>query len=413
VLTGPPPAPGVELIGSDQRVTLPTTVPPAQIPELASVGLALSPFEAGIGYATTAPRRRALWLELKEPIANDKGDALFARVLGHGADALLYNARPDDTAALEPPLVLDPELMREIVPGESDDCAGVDAMQKLERAGDSKVHFLLPLPPGVEPDDPELFGFWTYEFRIGHACLPHDPRWWSTANGRFGRPLRVSGVQHPAPPLSCRAGRVRVAVKEILDPAGGGADLADVPATLREAVAVRIREEEKSGALALEVQRFATFVRATAPYATPVLNGRALVRPTETPRTTLCFFLYAQVVQADAASNRNVLLLHRYGTFHPREGNVPSRNTQRDRTGDAMFSNAEIIDALTQLGLPETLPLSMLAAELLPGGTAGYRPKEFAPPPSLDGRDPLGTDLTGTPQRILRVSPLVAVAPVC
>ena len=413
VLTGPLPPSGAELVDVDQNITLPTTLPPVQMPELASVGLALSPFAAGPGYATTSPRRRALWIELKAPIANHKGDALFARVLGHGADALLYSARPDDTQSSEPPLVLDPELMREIVPGESDDCAGIDAMQLLERAGDSKVHFLLPLPPGMDPDDPELFGFWTYELRIGRTCDPHDPRWWSTANGRFGRPLRVSGVQHPAPPLTCRAGRVRVGLKALLDPGGHAAEVSAIPATMRDAVAARIASAVKGG-IALQVHQFTTFVRGTAPYATPVLNGRALVSPFDDPKTTLCFFLYAQVVQTDAASNRNVLVLHRYGLRERRQDNQP-RNTQRDRTGEVTFSNAEIIDALTALGLPGDLPLSMLAAELLPGGTAGYRPKESAAGVGggIDGKDPLGSGLAGTPQRILRVSPLVAVAPVC
>jgi hypothetical protein len=426
VLTAPPSAPGAERTGFEHKLVLPTTVPPAQVPELASVGLALSPFVPGSGYATTAPRRRALWLELKEPIAapfgNEKGDALFARAIGHGADPLLYSATPDDSAALEPALVLDPELMREIVPGDSDDRAGIDAMQQLERAGDSNVHFLLPLPPGVDPDDPELFGFYTYELRVGHAGDPHDHRWWSTANGRFGRPLRISGVQHPAPALSCRAGRVRISSQAILKPTAveSIAELRSIPVTLREAVIARAAALESSpssrGArsVALEVQRFTTFVRVTAPYATPVLNGRALVRPTETPRTTLCFFLYAQVVQADALSNRNVLLMHRYGDFQPREeGNDIAPNTQRDRTGTATFANAEIIDALEALGLPDDLPLSVLAAELLPGGTAGYQPNKPPVPVQLDGADPLGSGLTGTPQRILRVSPLVSVAPVC
>jgi hypothetical protein len=30
------------------------------------------------------------------------------------------------------------------------------------------VHCLLPLPSGVGKNTPEMFGFWTYEFRIGH-----------------------------------------------------------------------------------------------------------------------------------------------------------------------------------------------------------------------------------------------------
>ena len=71
----------------------------------------------------------------------------------------------------------------------------------------SPVHFLLPLPPGSDADDPELFGFYSYELRVGHAGPIGDLRWWSTANGRFGSPLRVVGVQHPAPPLACHAGR--------------------------------------------------------------------------------------------------------------------------------------------------------------------------------------------------------------
>ena len=43
---------------------------------------------------------------------------------------------------------------------------------------------MVPLPPGINPDAPELFGFWTYELRIGHKLI------WSTAQARFGRPLR-------------------------------------------------------------------------------------------------------------------------------------------------------------------------------------------------------------------------------
>jgi len=46
-------------------------------------------------------------------------------------------------------------------------------------------------------DAPELFGFFVYELRVGHQ------KNWSTAQGRFGLPLRVAGVQHPAPPLLC------------------------------------------------------------------------------------------------------------------------------------------------------------------------------------------------------------------
>jgi len=385
-----PPA-GSELNGVSQSLTLPIAITPAQLPDIASVGLALSPFAAGPGYATTVPRTRALWIELKAPLQNKSGDALFARVLAYGADPLLYNAIPSIDEQFEPPLVLDPELMRVITPGESDDRAGLDAMMALEPAKDSTVHFLLPLPPGIDPSDPELFGFYTYELRIGHAGDPHDHRWWSTAQGRFGRPLRVNGVQHPAPALVCRAGRYR-----------------------------NPKSPDKS--------RLGMYVLASATYATPVLGGQPLVRPTGEPKTTLYFFLYAQVVQADAASNRNVLLLQREGQFLSEPGIFPLRTSQRDRLGFVLFSEADIENQLGQLGLPVDLPLSVLAVEFLPGGAGSDLPtpahltsatmnsQSTHTPATLvattdQNPDPL--NLNGRPRRILRVSSLVHVAAIC
>ena len=66
-------------------------------------------------------------------------------------------------------------------------------MQPMEKALDSDKHYLLPIPPGLHSESDELFGFFTYEFRVGHANI------WSTAQGRFGRTLRATGIQHPAP----------------------------------------------------------------------------------------------------------------------------------------------------------------------------------------------------------------------
>jgi len=388
-----------DLNGVNQPLTLPISVAPSQIPEIASVGLALSPFVAGPGYAATTARRRLIWIELNAPIQNQIGDALFARVLAHGADPLLYNASPSVDQPDEPPLVLDPELMRVIAPGESDDRAGLDAMAALERAADSNIHFLLPLPPGIDPSDPELFGFYTYELRVGHAGDPHDHRWWSTAQGRFGRPLRVNGVQHPAPAMVCRAGRFR-------DPSN--------PAK----------------------SRLATYILGTSTYATPVLNGQPLVGPRELPNTTIYFFLYAQVVQADAVSNRNVLLFQREGQFFARdlvndttiEGRIGasfSSLSQRDRLGYVVFSEAEVEKQLVQLGLSIDLPLSMLSVEFLPGGVGNDLPGDrfgpnarasssAAPTTALvveQNPDPL--NLNSRPRRILRVSSLAAVAPIC
>ena len=287
--TVPPPS-EPELNGASQPLTLPISIPPSQIPEIASVGLALSPFAAGPGYATTSPRARSLWIELKEPIANQAGDGLFARILTHGADPLLYYASPSVDQQTPPPLVLPLELMRVITPGESDDRAGLDAMTMLQQATDSKKHFLLPLPPGLDPSDPDLFGFYSYELRVGHAGDPHDHRWWSTAQGRFGRPLQVNGVQHPAPTLACRAGRFQGQASPVRLPAND--------------------------------------ILVTATYATPMLNGQPLVGPTDWPKTDLYFFLYAQVVQSDAATNRNVLLIQRLGQFFGNPDSVRGILTQ-------------------------------------------------------------------------------------
>ena len=152
-----------------------------------------------------------------------------------------------------------------IFPGQASDESGLDAMTQLVPAvansgGSQGTFFMLPLPPGVTTEDLQLFGFWTYEFRVGHAKL------WSTAQGRYGRPLRVSGIQHPAPDLICSASRTE------------------------QGIAV------------------------TAPYATTILNGRRVFNTgSGDPRTQIWFMLYAQVRQADGTSYRNILLSHVLG----------------------------------------------------------------------------------------------------
>src|SRR5207302_1830652 len=109
-----------------------------------------------------------------------------------------------------------------------------------------------PLPPGVDETAPELFGFFTYELRVGHA------QGWSTAQGRYGTPLRVTGVQHPAPTLTCA------------------------------------------------VTRNSRGITASAPYSLPVLDGRA-VQP-QPPHSEVWVLLYAQAEQIDGTDRRNVLL---------------------------------------------------------------------------------------------------------
>jgi hypothetical protein len=96
-------------------------------------------------------------------------------------------------------LAIDAEWIRVIVPGDTNDDAGPGAMTKLMPAiapltSGKPVHFLVPLPNSLSPSALELFGFWTIELRVGHTL-------WSTAQARYGRQLRVSGVQFPPPPL--------------------------------------------------------------------------------------------------------------------------------------------------------------------------------------------------------------------
>ena len=244
-------------------LTLPTTIIPAQTPKIVSVGMAFSPYLKNEKYSTTEPRQRYLWVELEEPI-KDAHDRLFCRLLRYAPDQMLsHNREYMDETLPDPILPIDPEYVRSITPNQTDDMAGLRAMQAMEKASDNDdIHYLLPLPPGLHPESPELFGFFTYEFRIGHGhwsnLEPGKDNLWSTANGRFGRPLRVTGMQHPAPTLLCNIDRDDIKVK------------------------------------------------VNAPYAKTVLNGKNVTA--DPPRTQLHCVLYAQVNQADGTEFRNILL---------------------------------------------------------------------------------------------------------
>jgi hypothetical protein len=331
-------APPVQLDGPlTVSVDLPMTTRPAQVPKLVSAGIALSTYVRSADYSSTDQRRRALWLEFDRPPDNPR-DGIFGRILAHSPDPVLseYIGDPDETA--EPPLPIDSELIRTIIPGQSDDGAGLTAMDAL-LASDSPVHFLLPLPPGMPDDAPELFGFYTYEFRIGHA------QGWSTAQGRFGTPLRVTGVQHPAPPLTCLVVR------------------------------------SQSG------------ITASAPFATPVQNGRSVRR--FPPATEIYVMIYAQVYQSDGADFRNVLLGRKPARF--KESQLEFQRQPDAFYGNATWSKSEIQLLLESLTLDSDAPLSCLAVETLPGGE---------PFP-----DPLGSGLGN--ERLLRTSPLVPVPELC
>jgi hypothetical protein len=234
----------------------------------------------------------------------------------------------------------------------------------------SPVHYLLPLPPGLHGESPELFGFFTYEIRVGHT-----EKIWSTAQGRFGHPLRLNGVQHPAPPLQC---------------------LVD-------------RTPEK--------------LSVSAEYAVALFGGRDVTsRP---PKTEIWALLYAQVAQADGAERRNLLLDQRQleyedSQYRSQIGSFLASRTDKEIQRFNSFSIAAdskpaatsfwtedaIQSLLRQFGLSPDTSLSVLAVELMPRYDQ-YIVFGPAPQPAL----PLSRDLGR--YRILRTSRLVAAPEIC
>jgi hypothetical protein len=294
-------------------ITLPIAARPVQTPSLVSAGIALSPYEHDEGYTLTRRRRRMLWLEFSEPV-QDPEDLLFGRVLAHAVDPMLTRIPPESPPGPdEPPLPIDPELIRVITPGQSDDSAGLDAMQELVKSDDPRK-FGLPLPPSLTEADPELFGFLVYEFRVGHAQR------WSTAQGRFGRPLRVTGIQHPAPALSCQA------------------------------------------------MRTPTEVVVNAPFALPVSNGKNYW--TDPPVTQIWALLYAQIMQVDGSEQRNLLLTRARARFTDLQYRGRSGTTVY---GSAIWDQTEIAARLESLGLPQDSGLSVVAVELLPEASMVFK----------------------------------------
>ena len=299
------------------ELTLPLTTPPLQVPRLLSAGIAASaPVRDPVRYTSTGERRRMLSLELDRP-PDDKDDRYFARVLAHGPDPMLLDHGATLPEPAEPPLDVD-EPIRVITPSSSKDCAGLTAMQELIPADPAPDglpveghHYLLPLPEGLTPDSAELFGFFVYELRVGHDCTR-----WSTAQGRFGLPLRVAGVQHPPPSLRCAVARTKRAVT------------------------------------------------VTAPHAAPVHHGTD-IRPFP-PRTKISALLYAQVLQADGEDWRNVLLQTQSA---PQPDDAAYDQEDRSFFQSAVtFLHNDIRGTLDALGLPPDATLSVLAVELLPNG---------------------------------------------
>jgi hypothetical protein len=401
-LTGSPTAP-VQLWSGNLMV--PITAPPHQIPQIVSAGIAESRYHAAPDYSSTTQRERALWLEFDQPPL-DPNDSYFVRVENYGPDPLLISQPFDMASATDTPIALDPEPIRTITHDSANDDAGLAAMTQLIPSTASRVHFLVPLPGGISPSALDLFGFWTYELRCGHLQ-------WSTAQGRFGRPLRVAGVQHPCPPLTVNVERV-VAV-----PTAGGPKQ--------------------------------PCISATADLAQTVLGGISLTSASA-PQTQIWFLLYAQVRRADGEAWRNLLLAKLAGVLVGSGNNFvgPSYIQQQSIPVTAAFAQSAIDDILHLLRLPGNTPLSVLAVELfnreslviredeyvaeiagLPAGVSASMLRQGiaqqAPAPSAMAAsspsataiqedseridDPLGRQLGS--QRILRVSPLTAVRTVC
>jgi hypothetical protein len=368
------------------HLELPVTTPPTQLPRIVSAGVALSKYKRDQTYSSTEPRRRYLWLELAEK-PRDPNDTYFVRLLGYAPDPLISDDRPETgIPPEEAPLAIDPELIRVIAPDATDDGAGLTAMTAMEPGGNAGLHFLVPLPPGLNAASPELFGFFTYELRVGHAKI------WSTAQGRFGRALRVTGVQHPPPTLFCTC------------------------------------------------QRSQTELTVEAPYAQAVLNGKNITA--DPPRTRIWALLYAQVRQADGKDYRNVLLDDRALRLIPRlrgrhfdlSGHVTVglQNVDAPARAFTSWSQDEIMQLLGDLGLPTDSALSVLCVEMMPTtatlrqqASAGNVNNDFvtAVRQSRSGESAAGiaeaapdvrplSDALGH-FRILRTSPLTAVPAVC
>jgi hypothetical protein len=406
------------------ELTLPTVLPPRQMPKLKSVGIAFSPYERAEDYSYSEARRRHLWVEFEEPVENPD-DSYFCRVLANAPDQLLANNNSEQfIAPEESPLAIEPEWVRIITPGQSDDMAGLGVMQQMIPSEDSDRHFILPLPPGLHAESPELFGFFTYEFRVGHAHFSEvTNNLWSTAQGRYGRALRVTGVQHPAPTLLC------------------------------------------------SLNRDSSQMYVSAPFAKAVFKGKNVT--SKPPRTSLWAVLYAQVYQADGLDFRNILIgekqmkigvkivqkekeedqfkqlvvnsykVNTIPTAIPTSvsvnfqkaklGNILAGIKDMHPTGTAVFSSLEIAERLKIFGLPEDSSLSVLVVEVfgnitnlfdhldmmgsIVGTSNSYemsnRLKEGRKPEtnSMDDIRPLSRSLGHF--RILRTSPLTKVPFIC
>jgi hypothetical protein len=322
---------------------LPIATAPTQVPEIVSVGIALTPEDEEANlfdnqYAETSYRRSYLWVEFASPVEDYK-DTYFVRELAYSADPMLavmpLNPNPEIEKP-EPDINLEPEFIRVIRNLQPTDFSGLEAMQQMIPTVDGiqkSRHFILPLPKGLNPESKELFGFYTYEFRVGHLLK------WSKAQDRYGRSIPVTGMQHPAPSM-----------------------------------AVSIRRENDA-------------ILVTSVHAQSYADGKDCTP--KPPRTDIYALLYAQVIQADGVQYRNVLIdeLHllkpQYEADPQRREELIRLQQQAYRTinapplpyvlapedppmGFSFWRMNRIRNKLRHIGIDQNAPLSILTLELLP-----------------------------------------------
>ncbi|MDQ3022601.1 MAG: hypothetical protein M3R36_18860 [Bacteroidota bacterium] len=363
-------------------VHLPVTIIPQQVPELISAGIALSPYiKDEEKYTYTDTRQKFLWLEMKESL-KDPNDNYYVRVTANAPDPMLCLV--DDSIMFnipqEPPLNVNPEKIRIIIPGMDNDFAGMGAMQEMieEQKADARF-YMVPIPPGLHASSDELFGFFTYEIRVGHK-----KELWSTTQARYGRPLKVNGVQHPAPALMCNASR---------------------------------RKYKPFPSLPVINE-----IAVTAPFANAVLNGKNVAAMP--PQTSLWCFLYAQVRQADGKSYRNILLDSREMNYTP----AKFQKDEGNRYGGTAFRQNEISDMLSKIGLPVSSSLSVLCVEMFPlenrwrmlnrHDLFGVANNQFEEPNNAEGERDLQNNYNPLVEglgrfRIYRTSALIATENIC
>ena len=237
-------------------------------------------------------------------------------------------------------------------------------MQPMEKASDSDVHYLLPLPPGLHANADEMFGFFTYEFRLGHYMDFKEELEEKAWSGRRRRDASAGSCTPPAFSIPRQRSPARSA-----------------------------RDENK--------------LSVSAPYAVAVFDGCNVTA--DPPRTQLWCLLYAQARQADNLDWRNILLDDKQLDWRVEIEDVPGRNrfliyddVQRrtlknltirnfkddvsyakftdiyklaDQTksnkdaakrGTVAWSNGEVSQLLALFGLPNDSPLSVLVVEFLP-----------------------------------------------